>query len=74
MRIPLACVLVWGLPFTAQAGLNFEATSLDVKAESGAAQLTIEVPVQEHGRQEGHDFRGGERLRMHDRRVGQEGL
>ncbi len=44
MRIALALVLAWALPLTARAGLNFEATSLDVKAESGAAQLSIKFP------------------------------
>jgi Protein of unknown function (DUF1573) len=49
MRILFACVVACVLPLAAQAGLNFEATSVDVKAESGAAQLAIKFPFKNTG-------------------------
>ncbi len=49
MRISLACVLVWALPLGAYAGLNFEATTLEVKADSGASNLTIKFPFKNTG-------------------------
>ena len=49
MRIPLACVLAWALPLAAQAGLNFETTTLDVKADSGVAQLAVKFPFKNTG-------------------------
>jgi hypothetical protein len=49
MRINLAWVLAWALPLVAQAGLNFEATSLDVKPDPGAAQLIVKFPFKNTG-------------------------
>ncbi len=49
MRIPLACVLAWALPLVAQAGLNFESTSLDVKADSSTASLAVKFPFKNTG-------------------------
>ena len=51
MRVVLACLMSWMLPLVAQAGLNFEATSLEVKAESGAAILTVKFPFKNTGDQ-----------------------
>lgn len=52
MRAFLACVLVVLLsPLSARAGLSFASTALDVKADSGAAQLIVKFPFQNSGRE-----------------------
>ncbi len=51
MRVLTACLLLLASPLTLQAGLFFEATTLDAKPESGASTLTVKFPFQNRGDQ-----------------------
>ena len=44
MRIALVTVFAMALPFSAQAGLRFEATSVEIKPEPGEPQVVAKFP------------------------------